>query len=63
MFEGLICAIPASLRIGIEMALAPELNSPMYAIVESSLAARRALLAVRSGVQDPARAVASFNDT
>jgi hypothetical protein len=33
---GLIWGIPASFRSGREMALAPELNSPMYAIVESS---------------------------
>jgi hypothetical protein len=29
VFEGLICAMRASLMMGIDTALAPELNSPM----------------------------------
>jgi hypothetical protein len=29
VLDGLICAIPASFRTGIEIADAPELNSPM----------------------------------
>jgi hypothetical protein len=29
VFDGLICATGTSFRIGIEIALAPELNSPM----------------------------------
>ena len=40
MLDGLITGTPASLRIGIEIALPPELNSPMYAIAAESCAAR-----------------------
>ena len=36
VFAGLTCASGTSLRIGMEIALAPELNSPMYAIELSS---------------------------
>jgi hypothetical protein len=58
VLEGLICAIRVSLRIGMEIAVAPELNSPMYAMLDGSIAARRAFRDVSSGVQVPARAVA-----
>ena len=63
VFDGLIIAIAASLRIGIETALAPELNDPIHAIAPSSRAARRAFAATRSGTQLPARAVASLSVT
>ena len=42
MLAGEICGTPPSFRIGIETALAPELNSPMYTAVVSSCAALRA---------------------
>ena len=63
MFAGLICGTPASLRIGIETADAPELNSPMYAAVASSCAALRAFAVVASGVHEPACAVESSSDS
>jgi hypothetical protein len=60
--DGLICAIPASLRIGIEISLAPELNSPRYTIARRSEAAWRAFAAVWPGSHSPATAVASFRE-
>src|SRR3954454_12152951 len=49
----------ASFRIGSEMAVAPELNSPRYAIAPLSCAALRALADVLPGSHLPADAVAS----
>ena len=65
MFDGLIIGMPASLVIGIVIALAPELNgADERDSVESSCAARRAFLATtRSGVQLPACVVASLSVT
>ena len=63
MFAGEICGTPPSLRIGIEIAEAPELNSPMYAAALSSCATLRALAEVASGVQVPACAVESSSDS
>ena len=54
VFAGLSCRIGTSFRIGIEIALAPELNSPMYATALSSWATLRAFADVASGVQVPA---------
>src|SRR4051794_35420367 len=54
--------MPARFRIGIEMALAPELNSPMTAIVDLSLAALRAFVDVWPGSHLPAWAVESSSD-
>jgi hypothetical protein len=51
-----------SFKIGIEIALAPELHSPMYAIALSSCAALRAFADVASGVQVPAWAVESSSE-
>ena len=62
MFDGLIIGTPASLVIGIAIALAPELKAPMSATAPSSRATRRALADTRSGVQPPAR-VASLSVT
>jgi hypothetical protein len=63
VLAGLSCGTPASLRIGSDTAVAPELNSPMYMAVVSSWAARRALAEVASGVQEPACAVESSSDS
>jgi hypothetical protein len=53
VFEGLIAGTPPSLRIGIEIALAPELNAPMYAI--AAVSPRSAAQAAASGVGDGSR--------
>src|SRR5690242_19270527 len=55
--------MPARLRIGIEMRLPPELNSPMYATVDASRAALRAFERVRPTVHAPAREVALLSAT
>ena len=62
MLAGEICGTPPSLRIGIEIAEAPELNSPMYTAVLSSCATLRAFADVSSGVQLPAWADESSSD-
>src|SRR3954452_5830487 len=59
VFDGLICAIPASLRIGSDTGVPPELNSPKYPAVDLSCAALRAFADVASGVQVAACAVES----
>ena len=59
MFPGESIARLASLRIGIEIAAAPELKVPRYATAESSWAARLAFADSASGVQAPAWAVES----
>src|SRR3954452_14530102 len=59
VFDGLICIRFAWLVIGIEIADAPELNSPMYAIADLSWAALRALAEVCPGSHAPAWAVES----
>jgi hypothetical protein len=63
VLPGLTCARPASLRIGSDTAVAPELNSPMYPMAESSPAALSALADVALGSQPPAWAVESSSDS
>ena len=63
MFAGLIIGTPPSLRIGIETAAAPLLNSPRNTAVLGSCATLRALAVVASGVQLPACAVELSNET
>jgi len=63
VLDGLTWRMPASFVIGIEIAEAPELNSPRYAIDESSCAALRAFADVWPASHLPAAAVASSSDT
>ena len=63
VFDGVIIGIPASLVIGIAIALAPELNSPMYASVVPSPEARIALRPARFGVHAPVRLLAELSVT
>jgi len=54
--------MPAWFRIGIEIALAPELNSPRYRIVFLSCAALRASVETWPASHLPAVAVESSSD-
>ena len=63
MFDGETCRMPASLSSGVEIADAPELNSPRYAIVLSSPTALRAFSETLPGSHLPVAAVASSSET
>ena len=63
VFDGLICAIPARLRIGSDTSVAPELNSPMYAIAVESPTARPAFFATAALLVAPVAALESSSDT
>src|SRR4051794_39694981 len=63
VFEGETCRMPASLVSGIEIADAPELNSPRYAMVLSSPTALRAFSDTLPGSHLPVAATESSSDT
>ena len=63
MFAGETCRMPASLSSGIEIADAPELNSPRYAIALSSPTTLRAFSDTLPGSHLPVAATESSSDT
>ena len=63
MLDGLICAIAARFRIGSDTSVAPELNSPMYAIAVASPAACAAFLVTTALLVAPVAALESSSDT